>query len=236
MISFRRPVLLLLSLAATALAGQDPKTFPFEPAQLLTVLPAAPENWKVTRSVADTSLGEWLETRATRTFQPPPSPETTPATPAGEVEVSVTDTAGFGPSLVAFADFAPGKSGALEKKLLGSLPAMVITSEGGRQITQVLVSARYLVEITTTNPQLRVEDWLRTLHFDLLPPAAATPTTRPREFRLTHVDELKPAQNRSYLVSAPRGGRGHDFLKALPESPAEAGNAGQSASERTNRN
>jgi hypothetical protein len=187
--------------------------------QLLAVLPTAPTDWKVTRSEADNSLGEWLETRATRTFQPPPTPsagsDAAPATPLDGVEVSVVDTAGFAPSLGAFAGFTPGKSSIIEKKLLGSLPTIIISGEGGRQLVQVLVSARFIVEITLPNlPKQHVEDWLRAFHFDISPQRA--PTTRPSEFRLTHVDELHPENNRSYIVSATNSKRVDEFLKALP--------------------
>jgi len=216
--------LLALALHPAAIAQQTPRIFPYEPGELLAVLPPAPSaEWTVTRSEADSSLGDWVETRATRTFTAPPTPPATPdaaPAPAGEAEVSITDTAGFLPSLAAFANFTPGKSGAVERKLLGSLPTIIFTGEDGRQITQVLVSARYIVEVTFTQlPPQRVEDWLRTLHFDFLPPKPNTPAVRPREFRLSHVDELHPANSRSYFVSATNSQRVDAFLKTLP--PAE---------------
>lgn len=227
MIPLRIFPVLILALVSSAFAQQTPRVFPFEPAQLVTVLPAAPADWKVTRSTADGSLGEWLETRATRVFQAPPHPGAAADAPLGEVEVSVVDTAGFPPSLAAFADFKTGKSGVIEKKLLGSLPAIAIAGEGGRKITQILVSTRYIVEITATHlPQHRIEDWLRGFHFDLLPAASPTPRTRPQEFRLTHVDELHPEKNRSYLVSLSNSKRVSEFLQALPiDKSAEAATA-----------
>ncbi len=220
------PLLPLVALLSTAAAQQTPTIFPVEPARLLGVLPAAPAEWKVIRSEAGTTLGEWLKTRATRIFQAPPTTqnagEPATATRAGEVEISVVDTAGFAPLLAAFADFAPGKNGPLEKKLIGSLPAIVITQEGGRQFTQMLVSSRYLVEISLTNlPRERAEDWLRGFRFDTLPKENARPITRPREFRLTHLDELHPKNNRSYTVSTTSATRLNAFLKTLPVSPAE---------------
>jgi hypothetical protein len=217
----------LIALVSTAPAQTTPAIFPFEPAQVLGVLPAAPAEWKVTRSEADTTLGEWLETRATRVFQAPPTRSTTATSAPGEAEISVVDTAGFEPALAAFAGFVPGRSGDLEKKLIGSSPAIVITSENGRQFTQLLISSRYLVEITLTNlPQHRAEDWLRLFRFDSLPAKSRTQTNAPREFRLSHVDELQPRNNRSYTASTTSAKRVNDFLKTLPpEPPDPAANA-----------
>lgn len=219
--------LLFIAVASTALAQQPPTIFPFEPAQLLGVLPTAPVDWKIARSEADSSLGEWLETRATRTFQPSSGLsnglDSSPAS-TGEVEISVTDTAGFAASLAQFADFAPGKNAIVEKKFLGSLPAILTSGEGGHRLTQVLVSKRYLVEITITNlPQQHVEDWLRIFHFENLPQKPVSPTKRPLEFRLSHVDELHPENDRSYVVSTTSSKRVNEFLKSLPPESIDSG-------------
>ena len=152
------------------------------------------------------------ETRATRVFfhAPPPAPQLSAPTapvPAGEVEITVIDTAGYSSSLAAFADFTPGKSGITEKKLLGSLPTIVTTVEEGRQLSQTLVHSRYIVEITLAHlpSTTHLEDWLRTFHFDALPPKPGAPSpTSPahaHEFRISHLDELHPEKNRSYFVS-----------------------------------
>jgi hypothetical protein len=220
-----RIIVALLSLGAWTArtsAQQTPTIFPFDPAQLLVVLPAAPADWKVIRSEAENTLGEWLETRATRVFQAPPSPvadagAATSALPPAEIEITVVDTAGFAPALATFANFTPGKVANIEKKLTGTLPTIIITNENERQFVQVLVAARYIVELTMTNlPRPRVDDWLRSFHFDALPPASKTPTNRPREFRLAHIDELQPKNNRTLLVSTTNSKRVDDFLKTLP--------------------
>ena len=210
---------LSLGFAGTVSAEQTTAIFPFEPAQLLATLPAAPPEWTVVRSEADSSLGDWMETKATRVFSAPPAAT---SGPTGEAEISVTDTAGFPPSLANFANFTAGKSGNVEKKLTGSLPTIVVTTEEGRQLTQVLVSGRYIVEILLTrSTPSRIEDWLRGFRFDLLPPKSVTPTARPREFRLSHVDELHPEKNRSYSVSTTSSKRVSDFLKTLPAEKTE---------------
>jgi len=86
-------------------------------------------------------------------------PSRTAAT--GELEISVADTAGFAQSLAAFANFTPSKNGNLEKKLFGTLPAIIVRSETASDFAQILVSARYLIELKLTNlPNQRFETWL----------------------------------------------------------------------------
>lgn len=220
------PFFLVAASASVALAQQTPATFPYEPTEMLAALPDAPADWTIKRSEADTTLGDWLETRATRVFQAPPVPSNATSTPAapqvGEIEISVTDTAGFTPSLAAFANFAPAKSGNVERKFIGSLPAVVVTRGEDGQLAQVLVSGRYIVEITLKHlAQPRIEDWLKSFHFDRLPSKSPTPATRPQEFRLTHLDELHPENNRSYSVSTTNSKRVSDFLKSLPPDPVD---------------
>jgi hypothetical protein len=150
--------------------------------------------------------------------------DATATAPPGEAEITVVDTAGFTSALASFAAFVPGKFGALEKTRIGTLPAIIITNEDGREFTQPLVSSRYIVEITFTNlPRQRVADWLRGFHFDTLSPNDRALPSRSREFRLAHVDELQPANNRSYSVSATSTKRVNDFLKTLPAEPSADG-------------
>jgi hypothetical protein len=172
-----------------------------------------------------------LETRATRVLQAPPTPvpvgdASVAPLPPGEIEITVVDTAGFAPALAAFEDFTPGRNANVEKKLIGALPAIVIANDGGRQFVQILVSSRYLVELTLTNlPRHRAEDWLRGFHFDGLPASSKAPISRPREFRLSHIDELQPKRNRSYVVSTTNSKRVDAFLKSLPAADAEPASA-----------
>jgi hypothetical protein len=218
---FTLPLLICLLAAKSTLSAQQSfPVQPYEPEELLLALPTTPTDWTLLRSEADMSLGQWLLTKATRVFQAPPSPTSTDGTkpPPGEVEISVADTGGYAPALAGFADFKPQKVGAFEKRLLGSLPAIVVTDEEGRQFAQILVSSRYLVEITFTRlPTEKIETWLRTFHFDLLPARNAPPsTTPPREYQLSHLDELHPAKSRSYRVST-------TDPKRLPEPPKAEG-------------
>lgn len=221
-----RYLLLALVFGASFAALAQPKgaILPFEPAQILATLPAAPADWATTRSDAETTLGDWLATRATRVFHGSPSAQTgqepgTPAITPVEVEVTVTDTAGFPPSLAAFTSFTPGKNGNMEKKNIGSLPAIIFTGDDGRQLTQVLVSGRYIIELSTPqSDRVRVEDWLRGFHFDKLPAQSIPLVTSVQTFRLPYVDELHPENNRIYSVSTTSSNRISDFLKTLPTS------------------
>ncbi|HSI13318.1 MAG TPA: hypothetical protein VK961_14805 [Chthoniobacter sp.] len=220
--------LLIFIVATPFMAPAEPPSavFPYEPAQLLAALPAAPAEWSTTRSEAETTLGDWLETRATRVYRRNPStPAENDAVAASaplEVEISVTDTGGLSSSLAAFANFTPGQSGRVEKKLIGSLPSIIFAGEDGRQLTQVLVSGRYIIELAASrSSQFRVDDWLRAFRFNDLPPVSATPHSRPKEFRLTHVDELHPENNRSYSVSTTNSSRVSSFLKSLPVSSGD---------------
>jgi hypothetical protein len=232
------PLLLLVALLSTAFAQQTPPILPVEPHQLLGILPAAPADWKIIRSDAETTLGEWLETRATRVFQAPPAPVeagtavSASKAPRGEIEINVVDTAGFGPALAPFVGFKTSKSDGLEKKVLGSLPAIIVTSTDGKQLAQVLVASRYLVELTFTHlTNARVEDLLRGFRFDTLPQKGQTLTNRPREFQLTHIDELEPTNNRSYSVTTTSTKRLDDFLKTLPPAPPDPTHSATSGAE-----
>lgn len=218
-------LLLAFALARTVWADPTPAIFPFEPKQLLSVLPAAPAEWTITRSDAETTLSDWPQTTATRVFRAPVTTASAPeANTSGEAEIAIVDTAGYAPALAGFANFSPAKADGFEKKLIGALPAIITGRAGERQVTQVLVSSRYLVEITLTNfpPSHRAEDWLRLFRFASLPPTSPSPTTQAREFRLTYVDELKPANNRSYVVTTSSSKRLDEFLKSLPPEPKEA--------------
>ena len=201
---FTRFSFLLLS-AVHLLSAEEPKpVHPFEPAELLLALPSTPDQWTLVRSDAELSLGRSLFSKATRIFQAPPSPADATGNappPPGEVRIAVVDTGGDAPSLADFADFQPVRIGTFEKKLIASLPAIIQSDDHGRQTAQILVAARYLVEITLTHlPRQRVEDWLRTFHFDQLPPKSDTPSTDSHAFLLTHIDELHPERNRTYTV------------------------------------
>ena len=79
-----------------------------------------------------------------------------------------------------------------------------------------------VLELTLTNlPRHRVEDWLQGFRIQALPATNKSQLTRPREFRLSHIDELEPRNNRSYAVSTTSAKRLDDFLKTLPPAPIE---------------
>ncbi len=198
-------LILIAAHSAPVRAESKPSIFPFAPKDLLHALPTAPAEWKVIRSDAETTLSEWPQTTATRVYQvSSPATATEKTAEVVEVEIALIDTAGYAPALASFANFSPIKTEGFEKKLIGALPAIVSGKEDERQVTQVLVSGRYLIEITLTNPRRsqRAEDWLRLFRFTALPANSPAPTNTLREFRVSYFDELNPANNRSHLVSS----------------------------------
>jgi hypothetical protein len=204
-ISYLALALLWMGLASALVAGEK-AAYPFSPDQLLTILPETPQDWTLTRSDAELFLGDSVLSKATRIFQAPAktadASSGTALAPPGEVKIRVLDTASDAPSRADFANFKPGKNGPIEKKFLSSLPAIVFSEDETKQLTQVLVASRYILDITFTNvPQQRVEDWLRSFHFDRLPEKSEVPAAPAGQFHLAHVDELHPEKNRSYFVS-----------------------------------
>jgi hypothetical protein len=190
---------------ASALIAQEKAAYPFAPEQLLAILPEVPQEWTLTRSDGDFFLGDSLLSKATRVFQAPAKTVDTSkgtAAPPGEVKIRILDTASDAASRADFAGFKPGRIGPIEKKLIGALPAIVFGEDETKQLTQVLVASRYLLDITFTRlPEQRVEDWLRSFHFDRLPEKSAVLAAVNGQFRLAHVDELHPEKSRSYFVS-----------------------------------
>ncbi len=201
--------LALIALSATILSAahaQNPRPHvPFQPTQLLAVLPEVPTGWTTRRSDGMTTFSGSYKAEATRTFRE--TVPTAPGAPASaapqEVEIRLVDTAGYQPALVSFLEFQPEKSPGLEKRLFGSLPAIISTPEPGVTFGQVLVSARYLVEIKLTNaPKPDFEPWLRLLHFDHLPVLEGQPPALVgNKVALVYVDELNPQKNRQTVVS-----------------------------------
>lgn len=185
-------------------AADSGPIIPFSPSELIQALPQATDDWTLTRSDAETTFGNWLQTRATRTFQPVSKSADTP--PKGEVEISVIDTGSYPSSLVPFADFHPGKLGSIEHLLIAGYPAIQVPDPSGYVLTQVLLASRYIVEVKITDlPTQKVDAWLRQLHFDALPRQASVPAgALPQDLRLTSIDELHPERNRSYSVSVSR--------------------------------
>jgi len=185
-------------------AAESGSLIPFAPTELIQVLPQATDDWTLTRSDAETTFGNWLQTRATRTFHPVSKSADAPA--KGEIEISVIDTGRYPSSLAPFADFHPGKLGPIEHLLIGGYPAIQVPDPSGYVLTQVLLASRYIVEVKITDlSNQKVDAWLRQLHFEALPRQTAAPgAALPRDLRLTSIDELHPERNRSYAVSVSR--------------------------------
>lgn len=177
---------------------------PVTPSELLAVLPATPQDWTLARSEAETSLDQWLRTRATRVYKValPPNGASNPALPAtASVEISITDTGGFPSAIADFADFQPGKNGPLERLYISNLPAQVINLSADEVLIQALAVQRFLIEVTVKSlPNAKIESWLRLLRFDALNLSGPARTKLPSPVQLTLVDELHPERNRSNTI------------------------------------
>jgi len=190
--------------ASSTWARASEPVVPVAPSELLSVLPAAPQDWTLATSEAETSLDQWLRTRATRVYKvaTPPNGAAAPAIPANaSVEISITDTGGYASTIADFADFKPGKTGPLERLYISNLPAQVLSISSDEVLTQALAAQRFLIEVTIKSlPNVKVDAWLRLLRFDALHLPATAQTTLPVPVRLALVDELHPERNRSYTV------------------------------------
>ena len=223
----KRPPFVFASLAALMLIGspvfaEPDLVYPVKPEALIAILPAASENWKVTRSQGEIALGEWLESRATRVYkfvsQSPEIPS------VGQVELRLTDTANFPAALGDFQDFQTGKNGALEKTLIEENPALILPLSESKTLVQILVDNRYLVRLTFSElPKVDAASWLKSLKLDVLH-QIKTPSAGelPEEVKLVFLDELQPHKNRAYSVAPPNNKVYAEYLKTLPKEPAES--------------
>ena len=209
-----------VALAASASAADAPVYIPVKPVDLLAVLPPVPTNWKLTRSEAEASFGNWYSTRASRTFEGPPDAS---GKSAGRVDLSVTDTGAHPPAIAAFANFKAEKQAGWEKVFLGSVPAIQFAGANGERNTQALVNQRYLVEIQLSGlPQHTADGWLQALKFRTLPTSTPVHPTPPKEVLLHYVDELNAAKNRAYTVAIANSATLESALKKLPQVPEPA--------------
>ena len=222
-----KPLSYLLLTAAVVAAGhaapasaEPTRVVPLTPVQLLAALPKPTSGWALQKSQGETSLARWVESRAKRIYLPPVDPKTGSA--AGQVELRLRDTGGFRPALHAFKDFKPVKSGDEEKLYLNGQPAVVTrdSDEPGTVQAKVLLSGRFVLEITTTDrPEEKLEAWVHQVdaaQLDRLPVVKAD--TLPASVQIVHVDELQPARNRSYTATTTNAVALKEMLDELPEN------------------
>jgi hypothetical protein len=176
---------------------------PIEPAEILKLLPPAPNGWEMKESKAKSFYNEWLVSQASRQFvQPQPSTPGAQIPPPLITQFRLTDT-GYNPALFGdFDQFKPGKYGNSESLSFGSFPARRITFSGGERL-RILIKARFVVEVETRNqaPNAAIS-WAKLFDFSRLnsiPDAGIEKLSNP--VTVVSIDEMNPKANSSYQVS-----------------------------------
>jgi hypothetical protein len=181
-------------------AGHRP-ILPIAPAELLKLLPATPNEWKMTDSSAKSYFMSWLCGQATREFQHPPVASAEPGPPL-ITRVRIMDT-GYYPSFNGdFENFKVGKYSNAESLLISGMPARKITISPTRERLRVSVRGRFIVEVETENqPTNSGQQWLQLVDFrrvSAIPDSGATQLPKP--IVVENVDELRPANNSSAQI------------------------------------
>lgn len=198
------------------LAAPRPIT-PLKPSQLITYLPATPDQWTMKVSIGGNNFtGGWVTAFAERDFTqnpPPPTPGTPPApfVPA-TMRINLSDTGyktDFTAVVTAPASGAPSNFTYFK---IGSFPARMIKGNDQDKsiLLNFLVKNRFLFEVRTTN--LRddlLKKYLESLDYtSLMSTPDSGDTTISDPVVLSRVDELHPENTRSYPLywsnTAPR--------------------------------
>jgi len=207
--------LLLASISSPAIGDNEDNDagsiyYPLEPAPLLSLLPPAPQNWKLTISKATGRLSYALqpETTAVRqyTFVPPPPPPgvTVPPPPPKTVFLSLLDTGDDPERMRIFKNFKPSDQ---PTSMGGAKYSSVVVDgceasqieEATATILTVKVSDRFLLTLRFINLEDSDRDqWLRLVQLPKLTDASAKAPQTPLvsgAITLESIDELNPAAN-----------------------------------------
>ena len=194
-------VMFLCLSAPLSAFGQAPiPIVPSKPAELITLLPTAPAEWKMTESSAKSFFIGWICSQASREFQhAAPSNPLSGATPAPPfiTRVRLMDT-GYFPSFNGdFENFRIGKYSNAESLLINGMPTRRITVSAARERLRVSLRGRFIVEVETDNQKPNSgQAWLS--YFDLRKingiPDSGSPQL-PKPIVIETVDELHPANN-----------------------------------------
>ena len=187
--------------AVSPLPTAHKPVLPVLPAELLALLPKAPDKWQLKQSQANNFVMDWASTRAIREFTYTPPPTTT-ASPGEAVQpldlrISLTDT-GYYQGLIGDFDGSPApKSSAVEILTLNGFPARQVAQGKMGERLRVLVNGRYVVQIEVQNqPANSSQQWLKLVD---LTKVAALPTngeeTLPRPYTIIRIDEMNPKNN-----------------------------------------
>ncbi len=184
--------------------------YPMEPAALLSLLPPAPQNWKLTASKTKGRLSYALqpETYAVRlyTFVPPPPPPgvTMPPPPPRTVFLSLLDTGCDPERMRIFKNFKPSD----QPTSMGGAKYSSVVIDGCQAsqieeptatILTVKVSDRFLLTMRFINLEDSDRDqWVRLVQLPKLGEASAQAPQTPLvsgTITLESIDELNPSAN-----------------------------------------
>jgi len=204
-------LLLFVPFAQAETLIQEQWVRPLSAGDLLALLPATPENWKLTASNAQERLSPSLapETFAIREFifvPPPPSLGATPlARPERKVRLTLIDTGNDPTRFANFTGFKADKPSSESSAgtgylnlLVSGLPAIQYNKESVQSVT-IAVSKRFLLFIRFTNLDDASRDhWLQLARVSQLAESSAKAPQTPLASGLLAVeaiDEFHPAGN-----------------------------------------
>jgi hypothetical protein len=173
------------------------KPLPLE--SLLKAMPKAPENWKLTKSIAESYYSNWLMSRGIREFEYAPVDPNAPGQGA-TCKVLLTDTAGNTAELRRFRDFKEEEGEGYQKIRVKSFPAIVREmSNFGTSIT-LMADERFTVQILLKGlPLNQAGAWIEAINF---PALAGVPDESYQgdlvRVTVTVIDELNPDNNITY--------------------------------------
>ena len=186
--------------------GQGGDFYPVEPAQLLPLLPAPPENWKLTFSIAKERLSYALlpETLAVRKYHfvpplPPPGNPPSPPSPPKDITLTLIDTGGDPERIRTFENFKPSPDPKGPNILVQGFEAVKVTNDPSTFLT-IKISDRFLLSARFDNMSDReVDAWVQlALPAQKMADASSASPNVPLQsgfITLSYIDELKPATN-----------------------------------------
>ncbi|MEM7144278.1 MAG: hypothetical protein AAF591_04035 [Verrucomicrobiota bacterium] len=179
--------------------GADGQLKPLSVEAVLKAMPKAPENWKLTKSTAETYFSDGMVTRGVREFEySPPDPEA--PNRGATCRLELLDTAGNAKELSRFKNFKEEQGDGYQKIVVKSFPAIVREIPNYGTSVSLMANKRYRLNILLKGlPLNQVGAWIEATNFAAL--ASVPDESMPGElFRVevTVLDELNPDKNRTY--------------------------------------
>jgi len=144
-------------------------------------------------------LSGWLATEVVREyeFQPPAKDPGAPPLPPKKTFVRISDTGYWQEGKGTSANAKPPK-GAKKGGFQGY--PMVQSQHEGKMRSMITVKDRFIIVVETENQTPReTEEWLKFINYDLLKRLPDDgPTVLPQPVKMIVVDEINPAQSRTY--------------------------------------